>query len=95
MSNARQLSIQVVDAFIGCLYELFASLIWIEQVLLQGGLFAADRDCIAPEVNRNRNIGEIGANVDKRFFKAHLSQMTWQKAPVGTPSLSSSLNLMP
>lgn len=43
---------------------------------------ARDRDCIAPEVNRNRNIGEVGANVDKRFFRDHLSQMNWQAAPV-------------
>lgn len=40
------------------------------------------RECIAPEVNRNRNIGEVGVNVNKHFFKTHLSQMTWQRESV-------------
>ncbi|KAK9847547.1 hypothetical protein WJX84_001936 [Apatococcus fuscideae] len=40
------------------------------------------RECIAPELNRNRNIGERGANMDRSVFKKFLSKMTWNSQMV-------------
>lgn len=49
---------------------------------------AAGLDCISPEVNRNRNIGEIGANMERGFFKKYLAGMAFN-----TERVSSSLGL--
>ncbi|KAK9813769.1 hypothetical protein WJX73_008446 [Symbiochloris irregularis] len=35
------------------------------------------RECISPEVNRNFNIGEVGANMQKAMFKRHFKAMGW------------------
>ncbi|KAK9811645.1 hypothetical protein WJX72_007588 [[Myrmecia] bisecta] len=40
---------------------------------------AKGRECIAPEVNRNLNIGEKGANMDRRIFRKYLSIMSWNR----------------
>ena len=37
----------------------------------------AGLDCIAPEVNRNRNIGEVGANMEKGAFMRYLAGMAF------------------
>lgn len=42
----------------------------------------AGLDCISPEVNRNRNIGEVGANMDKSSFQKYLAGMTFNQVPV-------------
>ena len=42
----------------------------------------AGLDCISPEVNRNRNIGEVGANMDKSSFQKYLAGMTFNEVPV-------------
>ena len=42
----------------------------------------AGLDCISPEVNRNRNIGEVGANMDKSSFDKFLAGMTFNEVPV-------------
>ncbi|GAB4822166.1 hypothetical protein N2152v2_009212 [Parachlorella kessleri] len=41
---------------------------------------ARGRDCVAPEVNRNRNIGEVGANMNKDTFRRLLATMGWSTA---------------
>jgi hypothetical protein len=41
------------------------------------------RECIAPEVNRNRNIGEVGTNMNKQSFRRYLSTMGWSTEEVG------------
>lgn len=38
---------------------------------------AKGRDCVAPELNRNRNIGEVGANMDASLYRRWLGQMDW------------------
>ncbi|KAK9838605.1 hypothetical protein WJX84_002304, partial [Apatococcus fuscideae] len=40
------------------------------------------RECIVPEVNRNRNIGERGANMERSVFKKFLQKMTWNSKMV-------------
>ena len=40
------------------------------------------RECIAPQINRNRNIGERGANMDRSVFRRFLSKMTWNSKMV-------------
>jgi hypothetical protein len=42
----------------------------------------AGRECVCPEVNRNSNIGEKGANMDSRIFRRYLSTMMWNKEMV-------------
>lgn len=46
----------------------------------------AGRDCVAPEVNRNRNIGERGANMERPLFQAHLRHMTWHQDKARRPA---------
>mmetsp|Transcript_11262 Transcript_11262/g.33832 ORF Transcript_11262/g.33832 Transcript_11262/m.33832 type:complete len:752 (-) Transcript_11262:379-2634(-) len=41
-----------------------------------------DRDCVAPEVNRNRNFGERGANMNRIYHRAYLHYMTWHEDTV-------------
>lgn len=38
------------------------------------------RECISPEVSRNKNIGEVGANMNKSAFKRYLATMEWSQA---------------
>lgn len=40
------------------------------------------RECVAPEVNRNKNIGEVGANMNKSAFKRYLAAMAWSAEEV-------------
>ena len=42
----------------------------------------AGRDCIVPEVSRNRNIGEVGANMNAATFRKFLNGMAWAQVPV-------------
>lgn len=42
----------------------------------------AGRDCVVPEVSRNRNIGEVGANMNAATFRKFLNGMAWAQAPV-------------
>ena len=44
----------------------------------------AGRECISPEVNRNSNIGEVGANMNKSMFRRFLKAMTWATEAVPT-----------
>lgn len=37
---------------------------------------------MSPEVNRNKNIGESGANMQKSVFKRYLARMAWSTTPV-------------
>ena len=37
----------------------------------------AGRECVAPELNRNSNIGETGANMNKSMFRRFLRSMAW------------------
>jgi len=37
------------------------------------------RGCIVPEVNRNKNIGEEGSNMDKYSFKRLIAKMNWKQ----------------
>lgn len=37
------------------------------------------RGCIVPEVNRNKNIGEEGSNMDKYSFKRLVAKMNWKQ----------------
>ena len=37
----------------------------------------AGRECLAPEVSRNKNIGAVGANMKAATFKRYLSHMAW------------------
>lgn len=38
---------------------------------------AKGRECVSPEVNRNKNIGERGTNIQRSVFKRYIAQMTW------------------
>ena len=40
------------------------------------------RDCVVPEVNRNKNIGKKGVNMDARVFKKFLGDMSWAEQGV-------------
>ena len=40
------------------------------------------RECVVPEVNRNKNIGEVGANMNKQQFRRFLAQMAWNEQTV-------------
>ncbi|KAL3157358.1 hypothetical protein ABBQ32_011839 [Trebouxia sp. C0010 RCD-2024] len=40
---------------------------------------AQGRECVYPEVNRNRNIGEKGANMNSQVFKQYLAQMSFNQ----------------
>ena len=40
------------------------------------------RECVSPEVNRNKNIGEKGANMQRLVFRKYLSKMSWSQQPV-------------
>ncbi|RMZ54421.1 hypothetical protein APUTEX25_001997, partial [Auxenochlorella protothecoides] len=40
---------------------------WDHWMRMEG--VARGRDCVVPEVNRNRNIGEVGANMDRAAFR--------------------------
>ena len=40
------------------------------------------RDCLVPEVSRNKNIGEQGTNMGNSFFSRHLEPIAWQQQPV-------------
>lgn len=42
----------------------------------------AGRECVSPEVNRNKNIGERGANMQRPVFRRYLSRMSWSRDPV-------------
>ncbi len=42
----------------------------------------AGRECISPEVNRNKNIGEKGANMQRLVYRKYLSKMNWSQQPV-------------
>ena len=37
---------------------------------------------MSPEVNRNKNIGEKGANMQRLVFRKYLSKMSWSQKPV-------------
>lgn len=41
------------------------------------GVLWTGRECICPEVNRNANIGEVGANMQRSMFKRHFKAMSW------------------
>ncbi len=43
---------------------------------------AKGRQCIVPEVNRNKNIGEVGANMNKQQFRRYLANMGWNDKEV-------------
>lgn len=43
---------------------------------------SAGRDCIVPEVSRNRNIGEVGANMNAATFRKFLQGMAWAQEPI-------------
>ena len=43
---------------------------------------AAGRGCVAPELNRNKNIGETGANMNRRAFRRFLASMAWAEQAV-------------
>ncbi len=45
-------------------------------------LCCTGRDCVVPEVSRNKNIGEIGANMNAHFFKKYLQNMAWAQEGV-------------
>lgn len=45
-------------------------------------MLGAGLDCISPEVNRNRNIGEVGANMEKGFFMKYLAGMAFNEEQV-------------
>ncbi|KAI3435729.1 hypothetical protein D9Q98_001787 [Chlorella vulgaris] len=47
---------------------------WMRDDEVSGG-----RDCIVPEVNRNKNIGEEGANMNKQAFRRYLKTMGWNQ----------------
>ena len=51
----------------------------------------AGRDCIAPEVNRNKNIGEKGSNMDHLMYERFLATMGFNTKRVRT--CPSALNL--
>ena len=38
---------------------------------------------MVPEVNRNKNIGERGANMNANYFKTYLASMNWAEQGVG------------
>ena len=38
---------------------------------------ARGRDCVSPELNRNKNIGEVGANMDASLYRRWLGHMDW------------------
>lgn len=42
----------------------------------------AGRECVSPEINRNKNIGEKGANMQRLVFRKYLSKMNWSQHPV-------------
>ena len=45
--------------------------------MLSQSLLDIGRECICPEVNRNANIGEVGANMQRSMFKRHFAAMAW------------------
>ena len=49
---------------------------------MQREQLVAGRDCIVPEVSRNKNIGEIGANMNAATFRKFLNGMAWAQVPV-------------
>uniref|UniRef100_A0A1D2AAN0 Alpha-1,3-mannosyl-glycoprotein 2-beta-N-acetylglucosaminyltransferase n=1 Tax=Auxenochlorella protothecoides TaxID=3075 RepID=A0A1D2AAN0_AUXPR len=50
---------------------------WDHWMRMEG--VARGRDCVVPEVNRNRNIGEVGANMDRAAFRKSLQTMGWAR----------------
>lgn len=46
---------------------------------------AAGRECVFPEVNRNKNIGEKGVNMNSQVFRQYLAQMSFNQDLVCFP----------
>ena len=42
----------------------------------------AGRECVVPEINRNKNIGQKGVNMQTSVFKRYLAQMSWSTEPI-------------
>ena len=40
------------------------------------------RDCLVPEISRNKNIGEQGTNMGNSFFSRHLEPIAWEEVGV-------------
>ena len=40
------------------------------------------RDCLVPEISRNKNIGEQGTNMGNSFFSRHLEPIAWEQKGV-------------
>ena len=40
------------------------------------------RDCLVPEISRNKNIGEQGTNMGNSFFQRHLEPIAWEQTGV-------------
>ena len=41
--------------------------------------YVTGRECVFPEVNRNYNIGEKGANMNSQVFKQYFTQMSFNQ----------------
>lgn len=61
---------------------------WIEWGNWDEGLRALptsiskNRDCICPELSRNKNIGVRGENMHDGFFDKSFSRLTWATSPI-------------
>ena len=45
----------------------------------QADTLCTGRECVAPEVNRNYNIGEKGVNMNSQVFQQYLTQMSFNQ----------------
>eukprot|EP00884_Botryococcus_braunii_P000259 jgi/Botrbrau1/10233/Bobra.0362s0022.1 len=46
------------------------------------------RECIVPELSRNHNIGEKGANMDRRVYRSYLARLQYNEHPDRTLEIS-------
>jgi alpha-1,3-mannosyl-glycoprotein beta-1,2-N-acetylglucosaminyltransferase len=74
------------------LWELELEEIWPDNHwdwFMRGDVVSKQRDCIVPEVSRNRNFGAFGATVDQAFFDKHISKAAFNtQHPVQFQNLS-------